>query len=316
MSAGPIPREAVLLSGAPLGLGVRLVRCLHRERPVLYLGRPPHSELPPDVEVFDADPLRSASALLLKDPRIAAIVHFPFGYDRRGSEESQHSQALLRFQKVLEAAERNGVPKVVLVSSAEVYGPRPENAQFLPESAPLLGSGRSPALRTLVELDMLAQAKMGRDPSLEVVILRPAHVVGSLDNPPSNYLRLGIVPTLLGYDPMMQLVHEEDLARALLLAIAPGATGAFNIAGVPPAPLSKILRLLGRRTVALPHSLLERAVKGLSWARLTEHAASELEFIRYVCMIDDARAHKELGYRARLGLEATLAAIDELRWAP
>ena len=40
----------------------------------------------------------------------------------------------------------------------------------------------------------------------------------------------------------------------------------------------------------------------------------ELDFIRYVCMVDDTRAREKLGYSPRYGLDETLRAVDEERW--
>jgi UDP-glucose 4-epimerase len=52
-----------------------------------------------------------------------------------------------------------------------------------------------------------------------------------VQNAPSNYLRLKRVPTVLGFDPMMQVVHQDDVLQAVELALAPGVRGVYNIAG-------------------------------------------------------------------------------------
>ncbi len=202
----------------------------------------------------------------------------------------------------------------MLLSSANVYGPRPDNPQFLTEEAPLLGAGPFSRIRDLVELDMCAQSFFWRLPDVKTVILRPAHILGTVRNAPSNYLRLSVVPTLLGFDPMLQAVHQDDVVRAILLAAAPAARGIYNIAGPPPVPLSRVLELLERPTVAVPHSVARLGVERLFRWRVTSFPAPELDFIRYVCMIDDSRARRDLGYAPAHGLVATLCAVDEERW--
>jgi len=101
---------------------------------------------------------------------------------------------------------------------------------------------------------------------------------------------------------------------AIDLALQPGVRGIFNIGGPEPMALSKAISVLGRRAVAVPHSLAKAAVKNLFRFRLTSFPAPELDFIRYVCMVDDTKARTEIGYAPRHNLEATLRAVDDERW--
>ena len=70
---------------------------------------------------------------------------------------------------------------------------------------------------------MLAQGFFWKHPETETVILRPVHIVGRVHNAPSNFLRLPTIPTLLGFDPMVQVIHEEDVVRAIGRALRPRA---------------------------------------------------------------------------------------------
>jgi UDP-glucose 4-epimerase len=161
---------------------------------------------------------------------------------------------------------------------------------------------------------MLAQSFFWKHPRTETVILRPTHILGTVKNAPSNYLRLNVVPTLMGFDPMVQLVHQDDLVRAILLALAPGVRGIFNVAGPPPVMLSRALQMLGRPSVPVPHTIAKLGIERMWRWRMTSFPAPELEFIRYVCMVDDSRAREVLGYQPRFDLGQTLHAVDEERW--
>ena len=164
-----------------------------------------------------------------------------------------HSFNVVGTHKILDLCVRHGVRKVVVLSSANVYGPRPDNSNFLPEEAPLMAAERFSEMRDLIELDMYAQSFMWKHPELETVILRPVNIVGpTVRNAPSNYLRLARPITVLGFDPMVQLIHEEDVCRALALALRPGLRGVFNVTGPGEVPLSSVLRELGRRPIAGP----------------------------------------------------------------
>jgi UDP-glucose 4-epimerase len=204
------------------------------------------------------------------------------------------------------------VPKLVVLSSANVYGPQPDNAQFLTEDAPLLGSARHGDIRDLIEVDMLAQGFFWKHPTTETVILRPVHILGRVHNAASNFLRLPAIPTLLGFDPMIQVIHESDVVRAIRCALTPSKRGIYNIAGPDPLPLSHAIRLVGRSSVPVPYVIGKAVLRRLWSFRLTTFPAPELDHIRYVCMVDDRRARNELGWEPRVPIEETLRSVDDL----
>jgi hypothetical protein len=175
-------------------------------------------------------------------------------------------------------------------------------------------NGKKRATIELLPANPTAKMPDGSVGTTETVILRPSHILGTVRNAPSNYLRMKRVPTLLGFDPMMQVVHQDDVVSAIVRALSPGARGIFNISGPPPVALSQAIELLGRQTVPLPHGLARVAVDRLFRWRVTSFPAAELDFIRYVCMVDDSRARRELCYAPRHDLGATLSAVDEERW--
>jgi UDP-glucose 4-epimerase len=204
------------------------------------------------------------------------------------------------------------VPKVVLLSSANVYGPRPDNPQFLTEDAPLLAAQRFPQMRDLVEIDHLVSTFLWRAQAVETVILRPVHIVGPVHNAPSNYLRIERPPVLLGFDPMVQLIHVQDVAAAIALALAPGRRGIYNLVGPGEVPLSVVLKELGREPLAIPHPFARPLLSLAFRLGMSSFPVAELDFIRYVCMVDGRRATAELGFRPQLGLRETIRAVEEL----
>lgn len=306
--------RAIVITGICGRLGRRLTRALHREARVIGLDRRAFPDRPRDIEHHEID-LRSRRAKdIFRGGGVRALVHLGVMHNPRDSTEDHHSWNVVAFQHLLEYAERYRVPKVVLLSSANVYGPRPDNPQFLTEEAPLLGAGPFSEIRDLVGLDMCAQSYLWRYAATEAVILRPSHILGTVRNAPSNYLRLKVVPRLLGFDPMMQVVHQDDVVAALRLALTPGIRGIFNVGGPPPVSLSRALQMLGRSAVSVPHGVARAAVDRLFKWRVTDFPAPELDFIRYVCMVDDALARSVLGYRPKHDLLETLRAVDEERW--
>jgi UDP-glucose 4-epimerase len=133
-------------------------------------------------------------------------------------------------------------------------------------------------------------------------------------NAASNFMRLGTIPTLLGFDPMVQVIHESDVVRAIGRALVPGGRGIYNIAGPEPLPLSHIVKLLGKPSIPVPYTLGKALLKRLWAFRLANFPAPELDHIRYVCMVDDRRAREELGYAPETRIEETVRSVTLESW--
>jgi UDP-glucose 4-epimerase len=303
----------VVITGISGRLGRIVARRLHHEAgwQIVGLDRRPMSGRPKDIEHHQFD-LRSKKARdVFRTGDVDALVHLGVMHDPRARPAELYSWNITGTTKLLEYCQTYRVPKVVLLSSANVYGPRPDNPQFLTEEAPLLAAQRFPAMRDLVEIDHLVSTFLWRAQQTETVILRAVHIVGPVHNAPSNYLRIPRPPVLLGFDPMVQLVHVEDVAESIAAALAPGRRGIYNIVGPGEVPLSAVLKELGRQPRLIPHPLA-KPVLGIAFALgISSFPVAELDFIRYVCMVDGRRAAAELGYRAKHGLRETIRAAEE-----
>ena len=305
-------RNKIVVTGIAGRLGRLVARRLHRDTSLRVVGidRRPLPGKPRDVEHVQVD-LRSKKARdVFRANDVKALIHLGVMHDPRRSGAEHHSWNVQGTLRLLDACATYGVPKVVVLSSANVYGPRPDNPQFLTEDAPLMASQEFPAIRDLIEVDMLASSFFWKSQATETVILRPVHILGGVKNAPSNYLRLPTVPTLLGFDPMVQLIHELDLVEAIVCALQPGARGIYNIVGPGELPLSTILAELGRNVLPVPHPLAKPLLNFLWRSRFTSFPVPELDHIRYVCMVDGTRAQRELGFKARHTLQETIRAVD------
>jgi UDP-glucose 4-epimerase len=301
----------VLITGICGRLGRRLARLLHRERRVVGIDRRPFVGRPKDVVHHRVDIRRKKAKDVFRAERPLAVVHLGVMHNPRVSQAEHHSWNLAGFQKLLDYVAQYEVPKLIVLSSANVYGPRPDNPQFLEEDAPLLAGSAFSDMRDLIEVDMMAQSFFWKRPETETVILRPVHILGAVRNAPSNYLRQAVVPTIMGYDPMIQVIHQDDVISAIARALDPGRRGVFNLAGPSPAPVSRIIALAGRGRVPVPHFAFRAALNRLWKVGATSFPVPELDFIRYVCMVEDARARRDLGYAPSRDLAATVRAIDD-----
>ncbi len=305
----PLP-DPVLVTGIAGNLGRALTRQLHLATTVIGVDRRPFPDRPRAVEHHQLDLRKARVDDLFRRRRPEALIHLGISHDPRMPFSEAHSFNVVGTQKILELCVHHGVKKVVVLSSANVYGPLPHNSNFLAEETPLMAADRFSGVRDLIELDMYAQSFLWRHPEVETVILRPCNIVGpTVRNAPSNYLRLARPATVMGFDPMIQLIHEDDVAGALLLALRPGSRGVYNLVGPGEAPLSAILRELGREPLPVPDFLLRPALRRLFKAGLVSFPPEELDHLQYLCVVDGSRAVRELGWAPRHSLRETIRSV-------
>ena len=153
-------RRRVVVTGAAGRLGRLIARRLHRDPrfTVIGLDRRPFVGRPKDIDHDQVD-LRSKKARdIFRQGGIDALVHLGVMHTPRATSAEHYSWNIGGTDRLLEYCLQYRVPKVVVLSSANVYGPRPENAQFLTEDAPLLAAQAFPEIRDLVEIDHMASS--------------------------------------------------------------------------------------------------------------------------------------------------------------
>jgi UDP-glucose 4-epimerase len=116
-------------------------------------------------------------------------------------------------------------------------------------------------------------------------------------------------PMVMGFDPMMQVIHERDVVDAIELALRKGVRGIFNLRGPGELPLSRMLRVVGRKPRSVPGPMMRLLMSSAWSSRAGGFPAPEIDHLRYICMVDDSRARRELGFRPRYDLEQTLRAV-------
>ncbi len=302
-------RETVLVTGAAGGLGRLLCRMLHRKYKVLGIDRRPFPDRPKDIEHHRIDLRRKSATQLIRKKKPDCIIHLGVIHNPQSGEAFSFN--LKGTAQLLEVAERLQVRKFVFLSSANLYGPNATSSSFLSEESPLLAAASSPEVRDLISLDMMVQSFFWKQPATETVILRPVHIVGPhLRNAPSKYFRLKRIPTILGFDPMVQLVHESDVVGALSRALEPGPRGVFNVVGRGQAPLSRLISVRGATSFPVPGPLFEGVLDRMFRYKMTKFPSPELDHLRYSCLVDGTRAERELGFTPERSLKESLLDLE------
>ncbi len=240
----------------------------------------------------------SVLAELLEKERCDALLHAAFFTDPHADREYAHELEVIGTLNVMNASAAAGVRKLVVASTAQVYGPHPDNPNFLSEWHPLRAHPDAHAIRDRAEMEELLRIFATRHPSISVVSLRPCWVMGpSYASSVTRHFESARVTTLLGYDPLMQFLHEEDLLEAVGLALTREVAGPFNLAGDGLLPLSTLIQLAGKRTRPLPHPLLYRLGYLAAVARTGDPPAAFYDYLRFGWVVDTERAKRELGFR-------------------
>lgn len=256
---------------------------------------------------------RSAEQLLKLLEGTQVLIHTAFLARPTHRGGWAHELETIGTRNVLAAVEAAGVRKLVLRSSTFCYGAKPNNSAYLPESAPLLGGRQSTFIADKVEAEAQVARYANKLPDRVVTVLRFAPLIGPTgDTLAANYLRQRVCPTLLGFDPLVQLIHEDDAtAAAVQAAVHVDARGAVNVASRGVIPLSRAIKLAGRRELPIPGNVLRSASEALWAVQVGLFPPGLMDFLRYPHVGDLTLMQERLGFEPRLDVAATIEAFAE-----
>ncbi|MEZ0340198.1 SDR family oxidoreductase [Mycobacterium sp. pV006] len=189
------------------------------------------------------------------------------------------------------------VRRVILKSTSEVYGSSARDPVLFTESSSRRRPPGEGFARDSIDIEGYARGLGRRRPDIAVTILRLANMIGpAMDTALSRYLAGPVVPTVVGHDPRMQLLHEQDALGALEHATIAGKAGTFNIGASGIIMMSQAIRRAGRIPLPLPRSAL--VVVDSLWraTRNTELDREQLDYLSYGRVMDTSRMRAELGY--------------------
>jgi UDP-glucose 4-epimerase len=300
----------VVVPGASGKLG-RLVTAelVERGHQVVGIDRRPWVDPPEGVQVFELDIRKRAVEDLFRKHRPDAVIHMATVTHLREQSDERYRVNLEGTRAVVEHCATFGVKNVVFVGRHTYYGATPEAPLYHTEDEPPTGTTPFPELADLVAADLYAGSALWRHPEIRTAILRVCYSLGpSLHGTLATYLRGPRVPTVLGYDPLFQFMHEVDVASAIVLAFEKQIRGVFNVAGPPPLPLSVIIREAGREAVPLPELLFRLTLGRFGLPRLSTGA---LAHIKYPIVVDANRFLQVTGFRHAYSESETIAAFRE-----
>ncbi len=296
--------EKVLITGISGGQGRLLARRLLESYEVCGVDRARWEGRPRDVKVHVVDLRKKKFEDVVRTEMPTALVHMAFVRHFRVSDRIRHEVNVRGTKQVLDHCVNYGVQKLVVLSSGYVYGAFPENPYYMDEDQPLSASRSYPEIRDLVEVDTLASAFLWKYPHIRTCVLRPVNVLGYyVHSMIGSYLRQRRVPTILGFDPMMQFLHEEDVSEAIALALEHGLQGVFNVAGPGAVPLSTAIRESGGTALALPEPLVRPLFERMFRWGIWPYPTGAIDYLKYPVTLSGKRFVEATNFRPLFGLE-------------
>ncbi|WP_230595425.1 NAD-dependent epimerase/dehydratase family protein [Rhodococcoides fascians] len=201
------------------------------------------------------------------------------------------------------------VEKVVLRSSSSVYGCSAKDPVKFTEE---MSARRPPSgayAKDTIDIEGYIRGLGRRRPDIAVSILRMAPLIGPrLNGTISRYMTSPLIPSIVGRDARMQLLHEEDALAALERATIGGPAGTFNIGADGTIMLSQAIRRAGRVQVPVPFPLFKSVGRALMGGMMREFTTEQLDYFHFGCGLDTTRMRSVLGFEPRW---TTVQAFDD-----
>jgi UDP-glucose 4-epimerase len=301
-----VPGRRVLITGIASYLGTELARRLEDDPEVEYVAgldtKRPKAQLR-STELIEAD---------IRDPEIAQLVA-PTGVDtvvhnqivrQPGpgmSARAAHDINVIGSLQLLAACERIDTLRAIVVrGSAGIYGAEPAAPQFFTEDMARLYPLRTRFQRDVAEIENLFETFRRRHEGVVCSMLRYQLSIGPGHRTQiTRYLSLPAVPTYLGFDPRIQLIHEQDALDALVAAVLNPVRGAVNVAARGTVGLTKMIRLARRPMLPVPAPLFGTTSQLGHRLGLFSFSPDFRRLLRYGRAVDTTRLTEEVGFTPR-----------------
>ena len=295
--------RVVLVTGISRDIGRRFARAAAAdpsiERVIGVDVVPPRGDIG-DVSFVRADIRNPVIAKVLAKEDVDTVVHMSViaTPGLAGGRGTMKELNVIGSMQLLAACQKSAtVERLVVKSTTTVYGSSPRDPAMFTED---MGPKRLPSsgyAKDVNEIEGYVRGFTRRRPDVDVTLIRAANVVGPhVISPLTNYFRLPVIPRVLGFDPRLQFLHEDDLLDVLRHAALTGTSGTFNVAGDGVLTLSQAVRRLGTPSLALPRFAVGRLGATVRQARIFDFSPEQLTFLTYGRGVDTTRMRTHLGF--------------------
>lgn len=306
---------SLVLTGANGFLGSRILKLLERDpqyRHIVVVDKKKPTSHAKKARYYRLDltePVADVKlAEILKQERCDTFVHCAMPITPPKNQSYSHELISVGTMYAMNACAEARVRKFILLSTTDVYGAFASNPNFLLEDVhEPQGRLQSHFLADKIDAEKQALRYAKKYPDRVVTILRPCSIFGpSVQSYKTRYLERVFVATVLGFDPLIQFIHEDDLDRAINIAIDKDFPGIFNIVGDGVLPLSRVIKICNKLHIRLPQLGFKSLVQLLWYLDFAPAPATHVDFLRYLCVADGTKASELMGFTPKFTTKETL----------
>jgi UDP-glucose 4-epimerase len=301
----------VVITGISGKLG-RMVgqNLLEQGHTVLGIDRRPWPDAPEGIQMIQADIRKRPAEDVFRVEKPEVMVHMATVTHFTSGTEERYRINLRGTKTVFEHCHEHGVEHAIFVGRHTFYGAAPDSPLYHNESEPPLAVSTFPELADLVAADLFAGSALWRYTDMDTTVLRICYTLGpSQRGTLANFLRGPRVPTIMGFDPLYQFIHEQDAANAICEALDHRLRGVFNVAGPQPVPLSLLVDVTGRSNVPIPEPLYASILGKFGMPDLPK---GSINHIKYPVVVDDSAFRNATGFENKFDEVQTMEAF---RWS-
>ncbi len=253
-------------------------------------------------------------AEVLEREGAGALIHLALLSAPTHALEMAHELETIGTLHVLHAVAAARVGYLLSLSSAMCYGARASNPAWITEDQ-RLDPPPSRSLRDKADADRQVRRFGDEHQEHVVAVARVGAVLGSADDHFwTRLLGRRVVPAVLGYDPLLQLMVQDDVAGALHALLRARARGPFNVVGRGVLPYSHVLSRLGRVPLYVPPGI-GRSLLGALWtAQLSDIPRHFLDYLRWSWVCDGERLRAHTGFSPAVDIATTVQMFATGAW--
>ena len=297
-------RPHILITGAAGALAQKVIEQLRDTCDLVAVDFREQVYLGDDIPSYCIDFNKRVFEDLFRRYEFDGVIHMGRIMSSQLTRMRRYNANVLGTQKLLDLSHKYGIKRVVVLSTFHVYGAVAYNPALIDEAAPLKSAGLSADLIDSVELENLANIYLWRYPELNITILRPCNIVGpGVRNTISTLLGSERAPVLAGFSPMMQFIHIDDMADAIVLAYKKPTRGVFNVAPQDWVAYQHALKLCGCKRIQVPSipPMVPKMILGI--LKLKSFPSYLMAFFKYPVVIDGRAFVNEFGFEPKRPLK-------------
>ncbi|MFY9114656.1 MAG: NAD-dependent epimerase/dehydratase family protein [Dethiobacteria bacterium] len=298
----------ILIIGISTTIGRRLAETLlSLGHNILGLDVRPWPDAPGEIEITRVDIRKKPAEEVFRTRQPDAVIYIASAARLSQDYAQRYRTNLESTRAVFENSSNYGVKQVVFVSRHTVYGADPDSSMYRNEIYPPLGGLTFPKLNDLFTADLYASQALWRYPDINTALLRMVYTLGpSRRGTLAQFLKGPGVPTILGFDPLFQFMHEEDYVNAITTALEAKLHGIYNVAGPQPLPLSTLIDKAGKISIPIPQRWYPLFLERFGYPKMF---ANSINHIKYSVVIDDKNFRQATGFMHQHDEHQTLKAF-------